>query len=74
MRYHVTKYSFDQVIEADYFRLVHGHKESGSGFGYGTTVNDWQDVVFYRNGEEHPVAFVKEPYSVTEVTEEPEDV
>lgn len=69
MRYKVTKYNFEEVIEADYFRLIHGHRETSGGFSYGSTVNDWQDVAFYRDGSESPVGFVAQPYSVTEVVE-----
>lgn len=67
MQFAVHKYNQDLTIEADYFRLIHGHKETSGSFGYGNNVSDWTDVAFYRNGNENPVAFVQQPYSVTEI-------
>lgn len=70
MKYEVKKYNTDLVIEADRFVLLRGHQESGSMMGYGATSRDWVDVAFYRNEQEDPVAFVQQPYSVTEVIDE----
>lgn len=70
MRYAVHKYNQDLVIEADYFKVVSGSREvPGLGFN-SSTVNTWTDVLFYRDGQDTPVAFVNQPYSVTEIIED----
>lgn len=69
MRFSVHKYNQDLVIEADYFKLLSGSREvSGLGFN-SNTVNTWVDAVFFKNDQDTPVAFVNQPYSVTEVVD-----
>lgn len=70
MQYAVHKYQEDYVIEADYFDLVPGHTQtSGLSFSGGGSSNTWTDAVFYREGQDKPVAFVHQPYSVIELPE-----
>lgn len=67
MQYAVHKYQEDYVIEADYFVLTPGHTQTSSlGFSGGSS-NTWTDAVFYKDGQDKPVAFVHQPYSVREV-------
>lgn len=69
MKYKAHRYNEDLIIEADYFVILpYEVPQEGSWNPHAR----FHDVVFYRDNSLHPVAFVHQPYSVTEIEEEPE--